>query len=408
MKQVRSGMQVSAILAAALFLSACGGSGAGGSADPSAAPATAESSAEQSAATKELQLVSAGNADGYYTTEEWGNAAIVTYIDYASRQQMPLCSRPECAHSDSSCTAYALIENMAVPVLALLEDQLAIIQTAPTEDAPARVMLCRPDGSNPQTLCQLDATVTLRPEIYTDAQNLYALAGTVQNSTPVMQLIRISLQDGRVDLLYTFPENSDAQLLTGFGTRLGLSLAYEELSTGETRYAVELYDTATGEMEQPLVEQPFDSQQGATLFGDVLVQTTGQQATFTDLSDGTILTWQADTLAAQAGMPNAQIIVFGLWDGWYRVQLLDAETNRIADYHVNPSTGETIPMTLYYKDQQNVILVLAQSGDNLLVRAAWNMQQSGGDITSLRPVYALISRDDYLHSRPNYQYITGM
>ena len=73
MKQVRSGMQVSAILAAALFLSACGGSGAGGSADPSAAPAAGNppSGGEQLTMLipDRLLSVGAGTSEGYYYVE---------------------------------------------------------------------------------------------------------------------------------------------------------------------------------------------------------------------------------------------------------------------------------------------------------------------------------------------------
>lgn len=165
-------------------------------------------------------------------------------------------------------------------------------------------------------------------------------------------------------------------------------------------------------MEDPLVNVPFDTEDGFALFGNVLIHVEGQDAssnvTFSNLSTGNVITWTPSTLAQEINMSNSQITIFGLWDDWYRVQFFDSNTGNIVDYHINPSTGEAIPMTLYYENQQNVVLVLAQTGDKILVRAAWDMQQSGGDITSLHPVYALMTRDDYLHSNPNYQYITGL
>ena len=56
----------------------------------------------------------------------------------------------------------------------------------------------------------------------------------------------------------------------------------------------------------------------------------------------------------------------------------------------------------------NVVLIFAESGNNLLVRAGWDETRDGTTLTNLKPIYALISKDDYLHSVPNYTYIEGL
>lgn len=406
MNQKLSVAALTTLITVCLFLSGCS------TMDENDVSNFPESSPNHTVSTEPVTLLSAGNESGYYTVEEYNGVNIVTYIDYATLTQLPLCSRPECTHSDSSCTAYALIENMEVPVLAFLENRLVIIQTAPTEASPSKILTCQMDGSDPSTLCEFDSSTTLRSEIYTDAKNLYVLASSVQSNTPVMELLQINLQDGSIATLYTFPENAEAQLVAGFEHKLGLSLAYEDNSTNEVMYALELYNIDSQAMEDPLVNVPFDTNDGFALFGNVLVHVEGQDAssdvTFSNLLTGNVITWTPSTLAQEINMSNSQITIFGLWDDWYRVQFFDSNTGNIVDYHINPSTGEAIPMTLYYENQQNVVLVLAQTSDKILVRAAWDMQQSGGDITSLHPVYALMSRDDYILSNPNYQYITGL
>ena len=53
-----------------------------------------------------------------------------------------------------------------------------------------------------------------------------------------------------------------------------------------------------------------------------------------------------------------------------------------------------------------MVLILSEMGDNLLVRARWDETREGDILVNLTPVYGLISKEDYLHSIPNFEYIT--
>ena len=74
---------------------------------------------------------------------------------------MPLCNRPECTHSDSSCTAYALIDGVSVPVFAVIGNRLFVVQTEAETDTPPRIIVAGLDGSSPETLVELDASVSI-------------------------------------------------------------------------------------------------------------------------------------------------------------------------------------------------------------------------------------------------------
>lgn len=65
-------------------------------------------------------------------------------------------------------------------------------------------------------------------------------------------------------------------------------------------------------------------------------------------------------------------------------------------------------MTLYYEGSTNVVLILSEMNDKLLVRAKWDETREGDTLVNLVPVYALITKEDYLHSVPNFEYITGI
>lgn len=128
--------------------------------------------------------------------------------------------------------------------------------------------------------------------------------------------------------------------------------------------------------------------------------------TFQDLISGESSTYQTASLLAESGMDSARINVYDLWDNWYRITL--TEDDEFASYNVNPFTGEYYPMTLYYEGSTNVVLILSEMNDKLLVRAKWDETREGDTLVNLVPVYALITKEDYLHSVPNFEYITGI
>ena len=128
--------------------------------------------------------------------------------------------------------------------------------------------------------------------------------------------------------------------------------------------------------------------------------------TFQDLVSGEKITYQTADLLAESGMDSARINVYDLWDDWYRITL--TQDDAFASYNVNPVTGEHYPMTLYYEGSSNVVLVLSETSDKLLVRAKWDETREGDTLVNLAPVYGLISKEDYLHSVPNFEYITGL
>lgn len=359
----------------------------------------------------EIVQVNSGNEAGFYTVEDVNGYSIVTYIDYETKTQVPLCNRPECTHSDSSCTAYALIDGVSMPVFAVIGERLFVVQTEAGADTLPRIIVAGLDGSSPETLIELDANTSIMPQLYTDSSYIYALVTVYSGSSSYLELYRFDLQNNSFESLCRFPEGADGQIASGFGQTLTFSLFINDEETGDMTDVGQVYHTDTNVLDDPIASQLAGSQETFVIYNHTLVTVDTRDAatctmTFQDLISGESSTYQTASLLAESGMDSARINVYDLWDNWYRITL--TEDDEFASYNVNPFTGEYYPMTLYYEGSTNVVLILSEMNDKLLVRAKWDETREGDTLVNLVPVYALITKEDYLHSVPNFEYITGI
>lgn len=392
-------------LVLAAGLSACGETA--GAADSASGMAQCGESGE-----KELVQALAGTEDGYYTIVEYGSDAhyIVAYIDYATQRMTSLCARPECTHGDENCTACALLAGGHSASLAVAGDRLLVIHTSAGDDAPPRLVSAGLDGSDIRTICELPPEYSLDSRVYTDGRDLYATADTVEDQSPVTQLYRFSLENCEAQCLYTFPKNTSVFITATFEQNLCFRLLQGDPDTGAPQRVFMLYDVNTDTMGEPVLTQTADGEKGAAVYGSVLMElstfdASRAQVCFTDLRTGETTLWDAAPLFEKTGMAYAQVNVFDLWDGWYRVTFENGE--EFACYNVDPATGEAVPMTLFYPDSRNVVPVLDRRNGKVLVRAGWEQQWNGNTLEKLTPVYAVMNSDDYLCSNPEYSYIQG-
>ena len=409
-------VSVSALALFLLSLSGCGGNAITASDNSENLLSSTEEiastgeneSMETSPADGDISLVDAGSKAGFYTVGDSNGRNIVTYIDYETKTQVPLCNRPECTHSDSSCTAYALIDGVSVPFFAVIGNRLFVVQTEAETDTPPRIIVAGLDGSSPETLVELDASVSIAPQLYTDGSYIYALVTVYSESSAHLELYRFDLQEGNFESLCQFPEGADGQISSGFDQSLIFSLFINDKKTGNMMDVGQVYHTDTNVLDEPFATQTAGSQAGFAIYNHTFVTVDTRDAatctmTFHDLITEESTTYQPADLLTESGMDSAQINIYDLWDGWYRITL--TQDDSFASYNVNPSTGEHYPMTLYYEGSSNVVLILSEMGDNLLVRARWDETREGDILVNLTPVYGLISKEDYLHSIPNFEYI---
>ena len=411
MKRMRTIILVVLLTLGLFILSSCTSTDAPSESHSIAPSQSTDNTNDTPSATARISFVSAGNEAGFYSVEEYDGHGIVAYIDYATQTQLPLCGRPECRHSDSSCTAYALVENMSIPVLAVINDKLVIMQTEVGSDTLPHISIADLDGSNPQLLCELDSNISISPQLYTDGANLYALATVYSGSGSHLELYRFSLKDGSYESLCSFADGVNGMITSCFDMSLTLMFTRIDEESGSVEDYAQVFHVDTNTLDDPVISLTGVSEEAYTIYNSTLITLDTKDAltatmTFTDLRTGSSVEYKTNALLSASGMNSATLNVFDLWDGWYRITLNG--DGKFASFNVNPVTGEFFPMTLYYEDSMNVVLIFAESGNNLLVRAGWDETRDGTTLTNLKPIYALISKDDYLHSVPNYTYIEGL
>lgn len=158
-----------------------------------------------------------GTDAGYYYWQERGDTnATLMYIDYASKKAFPLCARPECAHSDESCTSW-LGWRGGNPQLVANENNLLLAYSNTDtmyyeqykEKALAHIEIAGLDGSGKRTLVTLQANENLQLGVASDDAYAYIIITTALNATESQSaLYSVSLADGTLTKLYALPKGT--------------------------------------------------------------------------------------------------------------------------------------------------------------------------------------------------------
>ena len=206
-----------------------------------------------------------GNEAGYYYLSHREDGSFnIKYVDYASCTEIYLCSRPECAHDNESCTAwrpYGGSEGCAVPVGdhlytmfygPLRPEELAVFG----ELAKMHIGISGLDGSGARELVSLPASESLHDGIAADAQHLYMTIETVEKTPDdetrsFRQIYAVDLQDGSISKSAPMEQNN-LGIVGAAGRKL--ILRYYDVTLDETHSLADMgdvyctYDVDTGEL----------------------------------------------------------------------------------------------------------------------------------------------------------------
>lgn len=221
--------------------------------------------------------------DGFYFVSpdcrEDGSTNLM-YLDYATMQQVYLCSQPNCSHDTDACTSH--LPYSAGGILAsVVGEQLDLVfpgnlQTSAgsgTESVLPHIETMGLDGSNRKTTVTLGANQVLSRPLVTDGTFLYTrLDTTAEDGSFTAQLVRIDPAGGEPEVLC--PLNQE-WLKGGAGARLILWDA-EQTYVG--------YDPATGERTD--LYQAEDALIHSNLFGSTLAYLQGGVFHLMDLTTG--------------------------------------------------------------------------------------------------------------------------
>lgn len=367
--------------------------------------------AEMETTGEELHLAKFSSGQGYYSVEPYRGHSAITYADYATRQHIILCGRPECEHKDNSCTAYPPYgDAQTPPVLRVVNNKLLIIQTSASETAPPEIWSAELDGSNVSLMCKFPSNWAIDERIYTDEKQLYFFAEQVDHATMerTLLIIGVDTTSGQYETLY---EISDQEMRAFILTAFERNLVLETLplsNTGKILVECRLFNVDTRVLSEPRIQVDND-EMGILGIAQNLYIVDPEKADITienmardqreNVSYAKLYDWVDRDKTSRP-------LVFHAFDDWFRFEfILSYGTKKnVQEFIANIQTGEFHEMTLDSSYNGNPILILDEVGNTLFVRADWVVEGDETNPLKVIPQYAFISKQDYSASNPNYQY----
>ena len=413
-----------------LALAGCSPSAPGAQPGSTAAPATQQSSLTWLPAGIACAVSEAGYYDILISSN--GTLRLLALYDFSAKQHRILCDKEGCPHTDESCGAY-------LPALFLTARPGAVYALCPRylaegtdESGLADFVAMDAGGQNRRTLSAVSDSWTF---IGADEQYLYGFCEDAFG--------RISLTDGTETYLLRNARSAfwqwgkvagvwDGQFVTvhwGDAARVeGIEIG---LLSPEGAY------TLLGTVPQ----DSFLSYSGSVLMGGTLY--------YIDSSNGTVMgfaldageTHEVSTALCQYDHDEGQ--GFHSCERWYlttagstllaMVPRLDSENIWLSTpYQINPATGAAQPLSLRQEyrseapggvvfdgpgwGEPDFVTPLAEAPQGLFVTCAYEFYTEscpgeGGqpvEYPASRPVYALISPEDYLAGIPNFKEIQNL
>lgn len=401
---------VTALCLTAALLAACGG-------QPQVSISAAGSSPSSEAAPiSELTLCTAASSQGYYTFENMGDYGDLTYFDYASSKQMVLCGRPECTHDNESCPAYICtgIERSTTAIKVV--NDCMLVEQIRNDAGEIEVVASDLNRENRRTVATMPASYVTWEPVFSCGSTLYLLADDIDMDTAAetKRIIRIDLDAGTAESVYDYPENDyTPMLVSAYKNKLLLTSAARQ-PDGSYKEEWAYFNVDTRQMEEPFAAlteaEGFVAAEGSWLY---TVDRINNNAHFEDLHTGEKYTLDfADLFAQDPNMKGdtGMKVLFGDY-AMLSMRAPEAGSGEYREYAYlfNIRTGESEAFTLTDNYRGNLIYPRAQDGDRLLVVADYRqsdaIDSTGEPCYRYQTVYAFISVDDYIHSRPNFDYI---
>lgn len=415
-----------AILTACLLLAGCGaapapsgGSGAAGAESETAQVTLPTASGGLEALGRDTAFGS-GNSSGYYYLSTLdGGAFLLRYIDYATGQDLPLCSQPNCSHSGETCPAWFAYSGTSANVYTTDQQVFVTFNGSPWdsdafaeygEAALPRVLTLAPDGSGRREVARFGAADAFTSLPAAGDGTFYTIVtdyGEGEGSGE-KRIAAIDLATGKVTTDDSV-QRREMRIVGAAGRELVLQSMVSDTPSAYAAYNVdsgELRDLYNG--SEPVSAACRD---GALILLETKTGTlrciqiaTGQETTLsTDLFSGRSLDFVTLAFVTDAG---------------YVVQ---AHQGRTAYNFLIDQTGKTTRQELFADstdphDKLRMLDIFAQPGGDYLVapsRSYRTVKVPGPKGVSYgidEPVhdFALISQADFWASKPNYRPVTRL
>lgn len=407
-----------ALLAACLVLAGCGAAPSGGSglsAESETAQVTLPAASGGLEALGRDTAFGSGNSSGYYylTTLD-GGASLLRYIDYATGQDLPLCSQPNCSHSGETCPAWFAYGGTSANVYATDAQVFVTFNGSPWdsgafaeygEAALPRVLTLAPDGSARREVARFGASDAFTSPPAAGDGAFYTILtdyGEGEGSGE-KRIAAIDLATGKVTTDDSV-QRREMRIVGAAGRELVL-----QSMVSDTLNAYAAYNVDSGQLRDL-----YNSAEpvSAVCRGDALILLETRTGTLRRIQ---IATGQETTLSTDlfSGRSLDFVTLAHVTGAGYVVQ---AHQDRTAYNFLIDQAGKTTRQELFAhstdpRDKLRMLDIFAQPGGDYLVapsRSWRTVKVPGPNGVSYgvdEPVheFALISQADFWASQPNYR-----
>ena len=373
-------------------------------------------------------LLDLATVDGYSTAEGFyrfvpraDGSSNLCYIDFASGQEIYLCSQPNCAHADASCTSW-YPSNLGILLPIPVGNSLVILHGgSPSyadligDAALAQIEFAALDGSGRSTGIVFPSNVQItslpRGGYAYDDENVYFVATTTTESSTLRTLCAANAITRQVFALCDLP-NEEEKILGGVGSKLIVS------------YSPGAYDTSisAADLQTEVACIDLSARTMASLFSYPYLSVGGiQGTTYTVLTpDSKLLTFDLQTgqqvselaVTLPEGFDPWNMHGDGLFDGKilahsFQISSSDAPS-QLFYCAVDTESGDARLLNAVYEANGGYSpgTIAAETGDQLLF--AYGQETllitlpDGSQFSYPCYQYALTSKDDFWNNAGNF------
>lgn len=362
--------------------------------------------------------------DGYYYSDDrfFQGGRNLCYIDYQSKAEVFLCGNPNCSHNSEECTSFYPYDGKTLLMGVIAEgDHLLAIQCIGGEQSKPHIDCLDLQGGFESRLIEFSNEQQLpgsvAGEFYTDHQDLFFVMQDIdgETTTRTYSVVKVNLQTGQLESLYqTETGNVQIALCGSFERKLILRTLDANTSGNEFQYILLDVDSkGTKELHYDFDEDTAMEVKGPRFYR---LNSADDSITVDDIATGEQQTCSVAAITEQVEQQYGEIHFKGIrplsfTDRYckitYNVNGPQDEWQEVG-YLVDLKTGENQLFTLYETFRPNTsVSVLAELPDQLLVQKDFHVKQCGNEERYL-PQFALLSKEDYLRSEPDYQLIEGI
>lgn len=353
-----------------------------------------------------------------YTVDSIANGyGNIFYIDFETMQQIPLCDTPNCTHSNDSCTAWLQIDESGfLPGVLQLGNSILLVQNGESSNHPACIWIADANGENKKLLFSAQSGQSIGPAFYTDETNsslYFVLSEVSESSGGITEKKTLSKLDVKTAEIVPLMDITDYGLYSACGDCFIVYQANEREQHFYCLYPG--YDTAAILASTPFYSNE-TSKTGAFVSVDTLFEYDYQTASLKtrNLLTGEEKCFDCSPYAEQPDDehrpdcrgPYGKYLLYetsyvskeGYFLPHYRV--LNLENGEFSEeMNLKDSQGNFLTSLTVVKDQ--FCVVYDYTSVNIAVADDNTMENV------LIPKYALLSQDDYFHSRDNFHPISN-